>query len=405
MLIRIDKKRLSGTAAFPPSKSDSHRLLISAALAEGESIIRGISKCDDVMATIESLRALGTDISISGDTATVKGIDIRKAYADRPLYVNESGSTLRFLIPIALLMGKETRFTGKERLFERPLGIYRDITLGIGGRFDLEKNGLTVSGKLSGGEYRVKGDVSSQFITGLLFALPLLENDSRIVIEPPFESRPYVDMTVDTLRKFGVKVEFEDENTILISGRQKYIPHDDTVDGDWSAGAFLIALGHLHPDVKVSGYNRDTLQGDSKCVEYLDMLKGGYSRIDISDCPDLGPILFAMAAYFGGAEFTGTRRLLIKESDRCGAMAEELEKFGAEVDISENSVTVRGGDLHKPNCMINGHNDHRIVMSMAVLCSIFGGEIDGAEAVKKSYPEFFEVMKNLGRRIDNLEQI
>lgn len=405
MLIRIDKKRLSGTAEFPPSKSDSHRLLISAALAEGESIIRGISKCDDVMATIESLRALGTDISISGDIATVKGTDIRKAYADGPLYVNESGSTLRFLIPIALLTGKEIRFEGKERLFERPLGIYRDITLGSGGRFDLEKNGLTVSGTLSGGEYRVKGDVSSQFITGLLFALPLLENDSRMVIEPPFESRPYVDMTVDTLRKFGVKVEFEDENTILISGRQKYIPHDDTVEGDWSAGAFLIALGYLHPEVKASGYNRDTLQGDSKCVEYLDMLKSGYSRIDISDCPDLGPILFAMASYFGGAEFTGTRRLLIKESDRCGAMAEELKKFGAVVEISENSVTVRGGELHKPNEVINGHNDHRIVMSMAVLCSIFGGEIDGAEAVKKSYPEFFEVMKNLGGRIDNLEQI
>ncbi len=405
MLIRIEKNKLSGAVAFPPSKSDSHRLLIAAALAEGESVIRGISKCDDVMATIESLRALGIDISISGDVATVKGIDIRKSYADKPLYVNESGSTLRFLIPLALLNGEVTRFEGKERLFERPLGIYRDITLESGGRFDVEKNGLTISGKLSSGEYKVRGNVSSQFITGLLFALPLLEKDSRIIIQPPFESRPYVDMTVDTLRKFGIKVTFEDENTILISGRQKYIPHDDTVEGDWSAGAFLFALGHLHPEVKACGYNRDTLQGDSKCIEYLDVLKGGYSRIDISDCPDLGPILFAMAAFFEGAEFTGTRRLLIKESDRCGAVAEELRKFGAEVVISENSVTVRGGNLHKPSEMIRGHNDHRIVMSMAVLCSIFGGKIEGAEAVKKSYPEFFEVMKNLGLRIDNLEQI
>ncbi len=405
MTVKIEKQELSGVAKLPPSKSDSHRLLIAAALAEGESVIHGISRCDDVLATAESLRSLGADITFDKDVVTVKGTDIRKANITSPLYVNESGSTLRFLIPLALLTEKEVKFCGKARLFERPLGIYENIVLGSGGRFEIEKGGLTLEGALHAGEYRMRGDVSSQFITGLLFALPLVDGDSKIIIEPPFESRPYVDMTVDTLRKFGIKVSFENENTITVLGGQRYVPHDETVEGDWSAGAFLLALGHLHPEVKACGNNKVTLQGDSKCVEYLDMLKGGYSRIDISDCPDLGPVLFAMAAYFGGAEFTGTRRLLIKESDRCGAMKAELEKLGADVEIFENSVTVKGGDLHSPKTRLYGHNDHRIVMSMAVLCSILGGEIDGAEAVKKSYPEFFDVMKNLGARIDNLEQI
>lgn len=400
MVVKIEKSKLFGRAVFPPSKSDSHRLLIAAALAEGESVIRGVSRCDDVLATIASLHGLGADISLEGDTARVKGIDIRGAEARGSLPVNESGSTLRFLIPISLLTEKEVLFEGKARLFERPLSIYEKIVLENGEKFDLRSGSLAVKGTLPGGEYRLRGDVSSQFITGLLFALPLALENSRIIIEPPFESRPYVDMTIATLRKFGIEVNFEDEYTLNISGNQKYAPHDDTVEGDWSAGAFLLALKHLHPDVKVSGYNRDTLQGDSKCVEYLDMLKGGYSKIDISDCPDLGPILFAMAAYFGEAEFVGTRRLVIKESDRCGAMKAELEKFGASVEIFENSVKIKGGNLHIPKVMLCGHNDHRIVMSMAVLCSILGGEIEGAEAVKKSYPEFFDVLSSLGGKME-----
>ena len=400
MIVKIEKSKLFGRAVFPPSKSDSHRLLIAAALAEGESVIRGVSRCDDVLATIASLRGLGADISLEGDTARVKGIDIRGAEARGSLPVNESGSTLRFLIPISLLTKEEVLFEGKARLFERPLSIYEKIVLENGGKFDLRSGSLAVKGTLPGGEYRLRGDVSSQFITGLLFALPLALENSRIIIEPPFESRPYVDMTIATLRRFGIEVNFEDEYTLNISGNQKYAPHDDTVEGDWSAGAFLLALKHLHPDVKVSGYNRDTLQGDSKCVEYLDMLKGGYSKIDISDCPDLGPILFAMAAYFGEAEFVGTRRLVIKESDRCGAMKAELEKFGASVEIFENSVKIKGGNLHSPKVMLCGHNDHRIVMSMAVLCSILGGEIEGSEAVKKSYPEFFDVLSSLGGKME-----
>lgn len=395
MLVKFNKVKLYGEAIFPPSKSDSHRLLIAAALADGKSIISGISDCDDVLATIGSLRMLGANISIDASVATVKGVDIKKAHADGALYVNESGSTLRFLIPLTLLTDGEVRFEGQGRLFSRPLGIYEDIIKRNNGKFALENDGLTVSGKLPGGEYRIRGDVSSQFITGLLFALPLTEEDSRIIIEPPFESRPYVNMTIETLRKFGVKVYFEDENTISIPGGQRYIPCSQTVEGDWSGGAFLFALKLLHPDITVRGYNVDSLQGDRVCLDYFEKIKSGNAEIDISDCPDLGPILFAMAAYFGRAEFLGTKRLAIKESNRCAAMKDELEKFGATVEIFENSVIVKGGNLHSPSEMLYGHNDHRIVMSLAVLCTVLGGEIDGAEAVKKSYPDFFEVIHSL----------
>ena len=400
MLVKINRSDLFGEATFPPSKSDSHRLLIAAALADGESVIHGISKCEDIEATMESLRMLGADIHVLDDTATVKGVDIRGADISGDLPVNESGSTLRFLIPILLLTEKEARLVGKKRLFERPLTIYEDITRRVGGRFDIGDGELTIKGKLEGGEYRLRGDVSSQFITGLLFALPLLQNDSRIIIEPPFESRPYVNMTIDTLRKFGVKVRFDNENEITVFGNQKYTKTEEKVEGDWSGGAFLIALKLLHPHIQVNGYNLDTLQGDSACISYLEKIKDGNAVLDISDCPDLGPILFAMAAYFGEAEFVGTRRLVIKESDRCAAMKAELEKLGAVVEIFENSVKIKGGNLHTPNTTLYGHNDHRIVMSLAVLCTVLSGEIEGAEAIKKSYPEFFDVLSSIGGKLE-----
>ena len=400
MLIKINRSNLFGEASFPPSKSDSHRLLIAAALADGVSTVHGISKCDDIEATIASLRAIGAVISIDGDTATVKGVDIRRSTPTEALPVNESGSTLRFLIPLALLTEKEVRFIGKSRLFERPLTIYEEITQNAGGKFDVGCGELTLMGSLSPGEYRLRGDVSSQFITGLLFALPLLPRDSKIIIEPPFESRPYVNMTVSTLKKFGVNVIFDDENTITVFGNQRYIPKVDTVEGDWSGGAFLIALEFLHKSLSITGYTSDTLQGDSVAISYLEKIKAGNARLDISDCPDLGPILFAMAAYFGEAEFIGTRRLVIKESDRCAAMKAELEKMGAVVEIFENSVKIKGGKLHKPNSPLKSHNDHRIVMSLAVLCTALGGEIEGAEAIKKSYPEFFDVLSSIGEKME-----
>ena len=249
MIVKIEKSTLSGVAEFPPSKSDSHRLIIAAALAEGGSVISGISLCDDVIATIESLRALGADISLSGNVATVRGVDILKTAVTGKLPVGESGSTLRFLIPLALMTGNDVVFTGKERLFQRPLSVYEKIAAKCGAEFEISKTSLKVCGKIPSGDYRVRGDISSQFITGLLFALPLLDGDSKIIIEPPFESRPYVDMTVAVLEKFGIEIKFEDENTIAVGGNQKYRRGNFSCEGDWSGGAFLFALGLLHPEI------------------------------------------------------------------------------------------------------------------------------------------------------------
>lgn len=399
MLVKIEKSEMIGKAEFPSSKSFSHRLIIAAALGDGVSIIKNVSKCDDVMATISSLSALGAKFSFEGDSLTVIGIDIKKAFATEELYVNESGSTLRFLIPIAWLTGKEITLRGAQRLFERPLGIYADIAKEHDFKFELERSSLTVCGKLKSGTYRLPGNVSSQFITGLMFALPLIEENSKIIIEPPFESRPYIDMTIDALASFGVQVKFEDENTIAIEGNQRYSPANTTVEGDWSGGAFLLALKMLHEGIDVCGFNDQSLQGDRVCEECFNKIKEGDPTLDITDCPDLGPILFAMAAYFNGATFTGTKRLKIKESDRASAMKTELEKLGTRVDVFDDTVRVYGG-VNKPTECIFGHNDHRIVMAMATLLSKLGGSISGAEAIKKSYPEFFEVIKKLNAKLE-----
>ena len=232
-----------------------------------------------------------------------------------------------------------------------------------------------------------------------MFALPFIEENSKIIIEPPFESRPYIDMTIDALASFGVQVKFEDENTIAIEGNQRYSPANTTVEGDWSGGAFLLALKMLHEGIDVCGFNDHSLQGDRVCEEYFNKIKEGDPTLDITDCPDLGPILFSMAAYFNGATFTGTKRLKIKESDRASAMKVELEKLGARVDVFDDTVRVYGG-VNKPTECIFGHNDHRIVMAMATLLSKLGGSISGAEAIKKSYPEFFEVIKKLNAKLE-----
>lgn len=400
MIVDIKPTSLSGTAKFPPSKSDSHRKIIAASMALGESCIEGISECDDVGATIDCLRALGADIRTGGNNALIRGMGKRGPAASEELYVRESGSTLRFLIPLAYLNGGKSEFHGSKRLFERPMTVYRSIADRQGLTFDIGEDSLRIGGAIGGGEYRVPGNISSQFISGLLFALPCLNDDSRIIIEPPFESRPYVDMTLDTLEKFGIRAERTCDSIIDIKGGQKYLPRDIKVEGDWSGGAFLLALAMLHDGVRVEYDMSESLQGDSACKEHFQALQTGKPTIDISDCPDLGPILFAMAAYFGGATFIGTKRLRIKESDRISAMKAELEKLGARLIDDTDTVTVIGGDLHASDEVLYGHNDHRIVMSLAVLLTVLGGRIDGASAVRKSYPDFFEVLESLGAKIN-----
>ena len=398
MKIKIEKGVAEGAILAPPSKSYAHRLLISAALADGESVIVGISESEDMSATLDCVKVLGAEYEREGDTVRIKGAGKRiteSSGALKAFFCRESGSTLRFMIPIAMLSGDTCEFIGTERLISRGIGVYTEIFAEKGIKAVSAKDRFRLTGKLTGGHYRVRADVSSQFISGLLFSLPLADGDSVIELLPPVESKKYIDITVDTIRKFGIAVDV-DGNTVKIKGNQKYRPASLTVEGDYSNAAFLDAFNFIGGDVRVGGLNENSLQGDRVYGEYFKALSDGCPTLDISDCPDLGPVLFALAAAKNGARFTGTRRLKIKESDRAAAMAEELRKFGAEVEVDENTVTVKKTELHAPTEILSGHNDHRIVMSMAVLLTLFGGIIDESEAVRKSYPGFFEDLGKLG---------
>lgn len=395
MRISIEKCIPAGTVAAPPSKSMAHRLLICSGLSEGRSVIRGIAPSEDVLATLDCLQALGAAYTYAGDTVTVDGIGTPRGAAE-PLRCRESGSTLRFFLPLCMLGDGAATLCGSETLLQRPLGVYRDLCARQGIAFDNDGTRIAVSGRLTAGDYTLPGDVSSQFVTGLLFALPLLEGDSRIVITPPVESLSYVRMTVDALRTFGIDVCWENPHTLAVKGGQRYQPRDVAVEGDYSNAAFFAALGSLGAAVTVAGLNPDSLQGDRVCAHLLSQLERGVPQIDLSDCPDLGPILMAVAAAKQGAVFTGTRRLKIKESDRGAAMAQELRKFGVSVEVEENRITVTPAAFHSPDGVLWGHNDHRIVMSLCVLLTLVGGTIDGAEAVRKSMPDFFDVLERLG---------
>lgn len=396
MRIEIKKGLAKGTITAPPSKSMAHRLLIAAAMAEGESIIRSVSSCEDVMATLDCLRALGADCTELGGNVIIKGKRPSEMIPTAPLYARESGSTLRFMIPIALMTDKSTVFYGSEGLMQRPMTVYEDLAKRKGLTYINDGTSIIVKGKLSGGEYTLPGNVSSQFISGLLFALPWAENDSYIKILPPIESRSYIGLTINALENFGITVKWIDDNTLFIPKNQTYKPCDITVEGDYSGAAFPDALNLFSGEVKLLGLNESSLQGDSIYKKYYDMLTRGVPTIYIGDCPDLGPIMFAIAAAKNGAIFAGTKRLKIKESDRAKAMAEELKKFGTAVSVYEDTVVIYPKDFHKPTECLWGHNDHRIVMSLSVLLTLTGGEIDGAEAVSKSYPAFFEDLRRLG---------
>lgn len=382
----------------PPSKSMGHRLLIAAGLSNGVSVVRGISDSEDMHATLDVLRALGADCRKQGDVVTVRGVDPRRANACRA-FCRECGSTLRFFIPICLLSGAEITLSGSDRLFARPLGIYEDICREQGLGFQRRGTEVALRGALRAGDFRIRGDVSSQFISGLLFALPLCEGDSTLTLIPPVESRSYIDMTLDALAAFGIRAEWRDDLTLSIPGGQAYCARDVSVEGDYSNAAFFLALRTLGMDVDVTDLPQNTRQGDRVCVDYFRALESGTPTLSIGDCPDLGPILMAVAAAKNGCVLTQTARLKIKESDRGEAMARELAKFGVRVETAPDTITVHGGMLRAPREPLSGHNDHRIVMALATLCVLVGGVIDGAEAVRKSLPDYFEILKSIGLEI------
>ena len=399
MKVTIQPGKARGIAAMPASKSVAHRLLICAGLSEGTSRISGVTWNEDILETLDCLRALGASCTVKGDTVIVEGVNLGEAAPNQPLCCRESGSTLRFLIPPALLCGKPVTFTGSEKLLSRPLGVYGKLCTERQYLFEQKEGLLQVKGPLTGGIFEIPGNISSQFVTGLLLALPLTAEGGCIRLTTPPESGSYIGLTVQALKTFGVEARWRDSRTLFVPGGQRYIPQNVTVEGDYSAAAFFGALNALDGEVEIRGLRPESLQGDKVFAEHLQSLCTGCPRIDLSDFPDLGPVLFAVAAAKNGAVFTGTRRLKFKESDRTEVMAKELSTFGVQVTVEENTVTVNPAGFHAPNRTLEGHNDHRVVMALAVLLTLTGGEIAGAEAVNKSFPDFFEKLTQLGIKI------
>ena len=390
-----------GKISSPPSKSLAHRSLICAALSEGTSVVTNIDYSQDILATLDCIKTLGADYKIDGDKVTVTGGHL-KLNDGAQFDCRESGSTLRFFIPMAMAFGTagtKATFKGSEVLMTRPQSVYEEMCAEKGISFERANGKISVGSGLTSGIYKLAGNISSQFITGLLFVLPLMQGDSEIQLIPPVESRPYIDLTLQAMHDFGVKVEWKDENTLTVPGGQTYKAREIAVEGDYSNAAFLDVFNTLNGKVEVGGLYDNSLQGDRVYKQMFTELVKGCPTLDISDCPDLGPILFVTAALHNGGVFNGTKRLAIKESDRGKIMCEELAKFGVASTQSENQIVIKSGVVHTPAEIVHGHNDHRIVMSLSTMLSVTGGTVDDAHAVRKSYPGYFNDMKKLGIKV------
>lgn len=396
MKVKILPSKTSGEVSAPPSKSFAHRYLIGSVLSRGKCVIKKIADSDDISATLSCIEQLGGSVTKDGNTVTV--IPTNEKQIENAVFdCKESGSTLRFFIPVVLATGaKNCTFLGSERLLARGIKEYEKLFENSDVKINSDEKSIEVNGKLTAGNYEISGEVSSQYTTGMLFALSVLDGKSTLKITGNAESRAYVDMTIKVLKDFGADITETEKNFFEINGKGRLSPGEFTVEGDWSNAAFLIALSRLLGTISVSGLNENSVQGDRFSSVAFDALDGENAEIDLKDCPDLAPILFAYAAYKNGGKFINTRRLRVKESDRANVMAEELKKFGANVKVYENSVEIEKTQLKPPIVPLCGHNDHRIVMALSVLAAVLGAEIDGAEAVNKSYPDFFRVIKKAG---------
>lgn len=396
MKVKILPSKTSGEVSAPPSKSFAHRYLIGSVLSRGKCVIKNIADSDDISATLSCIEQLGGSVTKDGNIVTV--IPTNEKQIENAVFdCKESGSTLRFFIPVVLATGaKNCTFLGSERLLARGIKEYEKLFENSDVTIKSDEKSIEVNGTLSAGNYEISGEVSSQYTTGMLFALSVLDGKSALKITGNAESRAYVDMTIKVLKDFGADIAEPEKNFFEINGKGRLSPGEFTVEGDWSNAAFLIALSRLLGTISVSGINENSVQGDRFSSVAFDALDGENAEIDLKDCPDLAPILFTYAAYKNGGKFINTRRLRVKESDRANVMAEELKKFGANVKVYENSVEIEKTQLKPPIVPLCGHNDHRIVMALSVLAAVLGAEIDGAEAVNKSYPDFFRVIKKAG---------
>ena len=428
MKVKIKPKKLGGTIPIPPSKSYSHRAIIAAALATSNkdkevSRIDNLKYSVDITTTTEIMENWGANIEIGEDFEIIKGNSGIVNPKDEYTQCNESGSTIRFLIPIGLSSNNKIVFDGKGKLVERPLDSYYKIFDEQGIKYS-NNNGwlpLNVDGQLKSGKYEIEGNISSQYITGLLYALPLLNGDSELKINKTLESKGYIDLTLEILEMSGIKVVNNNYKSFFIKGNQKYNPFDYVIEGDYSQVAFWIVAGILGSEIKCLHVKKDSLQGDREIIEIVQRMGANVeifddyiivkpsqtygTVIDISQCPDIGPILTVLAALSKGeTKIINAERLRIKESDRITSIKTELNKLGANVEEVGDSLVINGVERLTGSAELSAWNDHRIAMSLAIASIKCDGEIviDEAESVKKSYPHFWEDFKKMGGDVEKI---
>ena len=413
----IKPSNCKGTIKIPPSKSMAHRAIICASLADGKSTLSNIDYSVDIQTTINCMRKLGAYIECFDDTVIIQGIKDFNHLIDNHIECNESGSTLRFLIPIFSLTNQKIIFTGKNRLLKRPQKIYEDLFHKNHLTFNQTNEFIEIQGSLQPNEYTIHGNISSQFISGLLFTLPLLNDNSKIHILPPFESKSYIELTIQMLEKFGIKILWENDDTLIIPGNQKYNAHNEIIEGDFSQFAFFGVLGAINSKLDILGMNVNSLQGDKQILEILNNFNslviendGIYTvapssliahDIDLKNCPDLGPIVCILGMFSKGITHVyNASRLRLKESDRIDAMVSECAKMGCNIDVMDDEMVIHGNTFMSPKVELSGWKDHRIVMACAIALTKLGGVIEGCEAISKSYPSFFEDLKSVGIEVE-----
>ncbi len=417
MDVIITPNKLHGEVIIPPSKSLSHRAIIAASLASGKSKISNVLYSNDIKATINAMRACGAKIEEFEDYLIIEGSNVIRK--ENIIDANESGSTIRFMIPIALVANEEVTFIGHNHLVKRPLDTFLEIFDKQGIKYERGEDylPLKVKGGLKSGEFTVRGDISSQFITGLLYALPLLEGDSIIHISTEMESKGYIDLTIDILKMFGIEIENRNYQEFYIKGNQKYKPCDYTIEGDYSQSAFFLVANALGADIKLKAMEEKSHQGDKKIIDDMKafgfdskfsngelILSGNESQgaiIDFSQSPDLGPALTVLASLSKGrSEFINASRLRIKECDRITCMKEEINKLGGNVTELQDGMIIDGVDMLHGG-VVDSHNDHRVAMSLAMATLKMDGELKilNASSVSKSFPHFWKVFESLGGKI------